>query len=87
MPPRLRVYSERLDDSQTLPIFLSKRTGHEGRDGWVLRLACALSLLVFMLLYVASGLLAGGKLFSSLFDVPLTYAIILGTLINRPSTR
>ncbi|MBF2756019.1 MAG: sodium/proline symporter [Gammaproteobacteria bacterium AqS3] len=79
--PRLRVYSERLNDSQTLPIFLSERTGHTGRDGWLLRVACALSLLVFMLLYVASGLLAGGKLFSSLFDVPLTYAIILGTVI------
>ncbi|MBF2756018.1 MAG: sodium/proline symporter [Gammaproteobacteria bacterium AqS3] len=79
--PRLRVYSERLNDSQTLPIFFANRTGRTGRDGALLRGICSLILLVFMLLYVASGLVAGGELFMNMFDVSLSTAVIMGALV------
>ena len=79
--PRLRVYSEQLDDAQTLPKFLCERTGRSGKDGMVLRGICSLILLFFMLVYVASGLLASGKLLSSLFDISLPSAILLGAIM------
>lgn len=79
--PRLRVYSERLDDAQTLPKFLCERTGQGGRDGMLLRGLCSLILLFFMLVYVASGLLASGKLLASLFDIPLSSATIVGAIV------
>ena len=79
--PRLRVYSEQLDDAQTLPKFLCERTGRGGKDGMHLRGICSLILLFFMLVYVASGLVASGKLLSSLFDIPLSSAIILGAIV------
>ena len=79
--PRLRVYSEKLDDAQTLPKFLCERTGRGGRDGMLLRGLCSLILLFFMLVYVASGLLASGKLLSSLFDIPLPSAITVGAIV------
>lgn len=79
--PRLRVYSEQLDDAQTLPKFLCQRTGRGGKEGMLLRGICSLILLFFMLLYVASGLLASGKLLSNLFDISLSSAIVLGALV------
>jgi len=79
--PRLRVYSEKLDDAQTLPKFLCERTGRGGKNGMLLRGICGLILFFFMLVYVASGLLASGKLLSILFDIPLPSAIILGTIV------
>lgn len=79
--PRLRVYSEQLDDAQTLPKFLCERTGRGGKDGMLLRGICSLILLFFMLVYVASGLVASGKLLSSLFDISLPSAIILGAIV------
>ena len=79
--PRLRVYSAQLDDAQTLPKFLCERTGRSNKDGIVLRGISCLILLFFMFFYVASGLLASGKLLSSLFDISLSSAIILGALV------
>lgn len=79
--PRLRVYSEQLDNAQTLPRFLCQRTGRSSRDSALLRGISSLVVLIFMLLYVASGLLAGGKLFSSLLDISLSSAIIWGTVV------
>ena len=79
--PRLRVHSEQLDDAQTLPKFLCQRTGRGGKDGALLRGICSLILLFFMLIYVASGLLASGKLLSNLLEIPLSSSIILGGMV------
>ena len=79
--PRLRVYSEVLNDAQTLPKFLCERTGRGHGSGMLLRGLCSLILLFFMLVYVASGLLASGKLLSNLFDIPLPSAIIVGAMV------
>ena len=79
--PRLRVYSEQLNDAQTLPKFLCERTGRGGKNGVLLRGICSLILLFFMLVYVASGLLASGKLLVSLLGISLSGALILGAVV------
>ena len=79
--PRLRIYSEQLDDSRTLPTFLCLRTGRQGRRGALLRAICSLTMLTFMLVYVASGLLGAGKLLSNLLNIPLSSATIVGAVM------
>ena len=80
---RLRLFSEQ-HDCITLPDFLSARVGDE--DG-KLRLALALVILVFMVVYVASQFVGGGKAMAASFGmahstgVLVTAAIVLGYTI------
>lgn len=76
MAPRLRVYTYLADDSLTLPEFLERRFHTKGH---ALRLVSAFFILFFFLFYTASGLVAGGKLFETVFDVPYPIAVCLGT--------
>lgn len=46
----------------------------------VLRCLCAVIILVFFLFYTSSGLVAGGKLFESVFGLDYQWAVIIGTL-------
>ncbi len=77
---RLRLFSER-HDCITLPDFFAARFGDE--DGR-LRLALALVILVFMVVYVASQFVGGGKAMAASFGlsqwsgVLVTAAIVLG---------
>ncbi|MCB1874419.1 MAG: sodium/proline symporter PutP [Chromatiales bacterium] len=74
---RLRRYSQGAADAITLPAFLSERFGgHRG-----LRIGSAFFVLLFFLFYVSSGLVAGGKLFESVFSIPYGYAVTAGTLV------
>jgi sodium/proline symporter len=77
---RLRLFSERYD-CITLPDFFAVRFGDEnGR----LRLTLAVVILVFMVVYVASQFVGGGKAMAASFGIPqgwgvlLTAAIVLG---------
>ena len=80
---RLRVFSER-HDCITLPDFFAARFGDE--DGR-LRLTLALVILVFMVVYVASQFVGGGKAMAASFGlsqwsgVLITAAIVLGYTI------
>ncbi|UCE88349.1 MAG: sodium/proline symporter PutP [Pseudomonadota bacterium] len=74
---RLRRYSELAGDSLTLPEFFEQRfhdTSH------VLRVVSALFILLFFLFYTSSGLVAGGKLFNAVFDLPYQWAVAVGAL-------
>jgi SSS family solute:Na+ symporter len=62
--PRLREQTERYDNSLTIPEFLSKRFPTQALS---LRTISAIVIVVFFAVYTASGLVAGGKLFSSAF--------------------
>ncbi len=77
MAKRLRVFSEAYGDALTLPEYLANR--FQDQKGW-LRAISALFILFFFLLYTASGLAAGGKLFESVFDLPYSSAVALGAL-------
>ncbi len=77
MAARLRVYSEVAGNALTLPEFLARRFhDHSG----MLRLVAALFILLFFLFYTSSGLVAGGKLFESVFGLPYAWAVGTGVL-------
>jgi sodium/proline symporter len=72
---RLRLFSEAYGDALTLPEFFANRFNDE--SGW-LRGICAFFTLLFFLLYTGSGLVAGGKLFESVFGLPYIWAVAAG---------
>ncbi|TQV84117.1 sodium/proline symporter PutP [Exilibacterium tricleocarpae] len=73
----LRVFSAALDDALTLPSYLQRR--FQQRTPW-LGVVSAVFILLFFLLYVSSGLIAGGKLFNTVFQVPYSVAVWVGVL-------
>jgi len=62
--PRLREQTQRYDNSLTIPEFLANRFPSKAL---ALRTVSAVIIVVFFAVYTASGLVAGGKLFSSAF--------------------
>lgn len=77
MAARLRVFSESFGDALTLPEYFANRFG-AATGG--LRGIAALFVLIFFLIYTSSGLVAGGKLFESVFGLPYTWAVAAGAL-------
>lgn len=75
--PRLRERSETLDNALTLPEYFENRFNDTRH---ILRLFSAFFILLFFLFYTSSGLVAGGKLFQSVFDIPYQWAVIAGAL-------
>jgi len=74
---RLRTYSIKANNSLTLPNFLSTRFNDKSK---LIQTISALFILLFFLFYTSSGLVAGGKLFSTVFGLDYTYAVIIGTV-------
>lgn len=62
--PRLREQTERYDNALTIPEFLSRRFPSRAM---ALRTVSAVIVVVFFVVYTASGLVAGGKLFDTAF--------------------
>lgn len=77
MARRLRVYSYALDDALTVPSYLHRRFNL--KTPW-LRTICAFFILLFFLFYVASGLIAGGKLFATVFGWNYQWAVVIGAV-------
>ena len=75
--PRLREQSERLNNALTLPEFFEYRFNDKSH---YLRYITAFFILIFFIFYTSSGLVAGGKLFESVFNLPYHWAIIAGTV-------
>jgi sodium/proline symporter len=75
---RLRQYSVIAGDSQTLPEFFERRFCDETR---LLRIVSAMFILLFFLFYTSSGLVAGGKLFNAVFELPYHWAVTAGALV------
>ncbi len=74
LAPRFRIYTEVAKDSITLPDYFEHRFGDTTR---MLRLISAVVIVVFFTLYTASGVVAGGKLFESVFQLDYLYGISL----------
>ena len=73
---RLRTASEAYGDALTVPEYLQRRFA----DPYgLLRLLGAAVVLLFFTFYTASGLVAGGKLFETVFGLPYTWAVAAGT--------
>ncbi|AKS40481.1 sodium/proline symporter PutP [Wenzhouxiangella marina] len=72
---RLRVATEKLDDSLTLPDYFQRRFAD--RSG-ILRILPGLFIFLFFSLYVSAGLVAGGRLFETVFELPYLWAVAAG---------
>lgn len=75
---RLRRYTIRANNSLTLPAFLENRFHDEKK---ILLLISSITIVIFFLVYTASALAAGGKLFNSIFGVDYRIALTIGALV------
>lgn len=75
---RLRVRTEELDNSLTLPDYFERRFADRSR---LLRTISAFFILVFFVFYTSSGFVAAGRLFESLFGLPYAQAMFWGTIV------
>ena len=71
----LRVYTERTHNALTLPDYFTHRFADHSR---ILRVLSALVILVFFAVYCASGIVAGARLFESVFGLPYAQALWWG---------
>ena len=74
---RLRLYSFKLSDSLTLPEYFANRFQDKTQ---LLRVISAIFILMFFLFYTSSGLVAGGRLFETVFGYDYTIAVTIGTI-------
>lgn len=74
---RLRTYSIEAEDSLTIPEFLARRFDDNSK---LLQTISAFFILLFFLFYTSSGLVAGGKLFETVFGLDYSIAVIVGTV-------
>jgi sodium/proline symporter len=74
---RMRIYSFQAKDALTLPEFFSQRFHDKGH---LLRVVSAMLILTFFLFYTSAGLVAGGKLFETVFAFDYKVAVTIGTL-------
>ncbi|KTF16210.1 sodium/proline symporter PutP [Pseudoalteromonas sp. H105] len=74
--PRLRVYTEKANDSITIPDYFSNRFTDKSN---LLRVVSAVVIIVFFTLYTSSGVVAGGKLFESSFGLSYEMGLYVTT--------
>lgn len=75
---RLRRYSIVANNSLTLPSYLENRFHDKKR---ILLIVSSVVIVIFFLVYTASALTAGGKLFSSVFGVDYRIALTIGAAV------
>lgn len=75
---RLRIYTSVVANSITIPDYFETRFDD---DRHILRVVCAVVILVFFTFYVSSGLVSGAKLFESTFGLRYEYALTTGAVI------
>lgn len=74
---RLRVHTEYQNNALTLPDYFTSRFADKKR---ILRILSAVVILVFFAIYCASGMVAGARLFESLFGWNYTTALWTGAI-------
>ena len=74
---RLRVHTEIQGNALTLPDYFTSRFGDKKK---ILRIISAMVILVFFAIYCASGMVAGARLFESIFGLSYTTALWLSAL-------
>ncbi len=75
---RLRRYTELANNSLTLPDFLQNRFNDHSN---LLRIVPAIFIVIFFIIYTSSGFVSGGKLFSTLFGMDYTTAVLVGAFV------
>jgi sodium/proline symporter len=72
---KLRIFTAAFGNSLTLSEYFENRFSDKSR---ILRTVTAIFILIFFLFYTSSGLVAGGKLFTTIFGIPYLWAVFLG---------
>ena len=75
---RLRRYTIRANNSVTIPAFFRNRFRDEKR---ILLGVSSITIVIFFLVYTASALAAGGKLFNSVFGLEYKTALCIGAVV------
>lgn len=75
---RLRRYTIRANNALTLPTYFENRFHDKKR---ILLLISSITIVIFFLVYTASALAAGGKLFNSVFGLDYKLALTIGALV------
>ncbi len=75
---RLRRYTIRANNSLTLPTYFENRFHDKKR---ILLLVSSVTIVIFFLVYTASALAAGGKLFNLVFGVDYRVAMTIGAAV------
>lgn len=75
---RLRRYTIRANNALTLPTYFENRFHDKKR---ILLFISSVTIVVFFLVYTASALAAGGKLFNSVFRVDYKIALTIGAIV------
>jgi sodium/proline symporter len=75
---RLRRYTEIAGNAITLPDYFANRFHDKTR---LLRVISAVFILLFFLIYTASGFVAGAKLFETVFGLPYHSALLIGVVV------
>ncbi|MDD6397659.1 MAG: sodium/proline symporter PutP [Anaerovibrio sp.] len=75
---RLRKYTELANNSLTLPDFFQNRYQDNSN---LLRIIPAIFIVIFFIIYTGSGFVSGGKLFSTLFGLEYSTAVLLGAFV------
>lgn len=75
---RLRISTQQYSNSITIPSYLENRFNDDSR---LLRKASSIFILLFFLVYTASGFVSGGKLFQTVFGVPYKVSVIIGAIV------
>ena len=75
---RLRKFSVLANDALTMPEYFAQRFDDHHK---LLRMVCAFFILLFFLFYTSAGLVAGGKLFETVFGLSYTWAVTAGAAV------
>ena len=75
--PRLRIYSEKVR-ALSIVTYISNR--FHAKSHWI-SIFGSLVTIFFFTIYAASGLVAAGKLFESMFGMPYNVAVLIGTVV------
>lgn len=76
--PRLRVYTEKAQNAITIPDYFEKRFHDHSR---LLRFISAVVILVFFTLYTSAGMVSGGRLMESAFEMSYLSGLLLTTSV------
>lgn len=75
---RLRRYTVRAGNSLTLPAYFENRFGDKSK---ILRVVSSIFIMIFFLVYTASGFSAGAKLFGAVFHIDYLVALSIGAFV------
>lgn len=76
--PRLRAYTEVANNAITLPVYFENRFRDKSQ---LLKIAASVLILIFFTLYTSAGMVSGGRLFESAFNMDYTTGLMVTSAV------